>query len=179
MNENNYKLQKYEAICLILIIMVNKLILNIPYYMVSLVGTGAIINLIYIGLIDFFIVIILIKLFEKFPNHDVIDIAEFLGGKLLKNAIIIIAVTFSFIVSFITLWDFSNILQTIYFKNFPKIFILLFFITGIIVANLVGFRSIHRTACFILPFSLISIFITFVGTFNDIRLESFFPIFRT
>lgn len=33
---DNYKIQKYEAICLILIIMVNKLILNIPYYIIEL-----------------------------------------------------------------------------------------------------------------------------------------------
>lgn len=34
---NNYKMEKYEAICLILIIMVNKLILNVPYYVIDLV----------------------------------------------------------------------------------------------------------------------------------------------
>ena len=45
---SNYKLQKYEAICLILIVMVSKLILNVPYYIIDLVGTGAIINLIHL-----------------------------------------------------------------------------------------------------------------------------------
>ena len=47
--QNNYKLEKIESICLILIIMTNKLILNIPYYIVDLVGSSAIINIIYIG----------------------------------------------------------------------------------------------------------------------------------
>ena len=61
--ENNYKLEKIEAISLILIIMINKLILNVPYYIVDLVGSGAIINLLYIGIIDFSLLLIIIKLF--------------------------------------------------------------------------------------------------------------------
>ena len=56
---NNYKLQKYEAICLILIVMVNKLILNMPYYIIDLVGTGAVINLIYIGVLGLIFVLCL------------------------------------------------------------------------------------------------------------------------
>ena len=175
MNEN-CKLQKNEAICFILIIMINKLILTIPYYIVSLVGTGSIINLIYIGILDFIFLLVLLKLFDKFQNSDIIDIAEFLGGKHFKNIVSIIGIIFFYIISFITLWDFSNILQTIYFTNFPKIYILLFFIFGITIANLVGFRGIHRTACFIVPFAIISILVTFLGTFKDIKLESFTPI---
>ncbi|MCI8277175.1 MAG: hypothetical protein HFJ46_04540 [Clostridia bacterium] len=81
MNNNNYLLQKYEAISLILIIMINKLILNVPFYVVSTVGSGSIINLIYIGIIDFIIVLFIIKFFENFENSDIIDISEFLGRK--------------------------------------------------------------------------------------------------
>ena len=76
MNNNNYLLQKYEAISLILIIMINKLILNVPFYVVSTVGSGSIINLIYVV-----IVLFIIKFFENFENSDIIDISEFLGRK--------------------------------------------------------------------------------------------------
>lgn len=79
--ENNYKLEKKEAILIILMIMINKLILNVPYYIVNIVATGAIANIIYIGIIDFIFLLIIIKLFNKFENSDILDISEFLGGK--------------------------------------------------------------------------------------------------
>ena len=159
MNEN-CKLRKNEAICFILLIMINKIILTIPSYLVSLVGTGSIVNLIYIGILDFIFLIVLLKLFDKFQTSDVIDIAEYLGGKHFKNLVSIVGMIFFYIVAFIALWDFSKILQTIYFTNFPKIYILLFFSIGITYANLIGFRGIQRTACFIAPFAVISIIIT-------------------
>ena len=126
--ENNYKLGKIEAIALILIIMINKLILNIPYYIVDLVGSGAIVNLIYIGIIDFSLLLIIIKLFKNFENSDILDISEFLAGKPFKNLIALLCIALFFLVAFITLIDFSNVLHTIYFSNFPMVYILFFFI---------------------------------------------------
>ena len=126
MENNNYKLEKLEAISIILIIMINKLILNIPYYIVDLVGSGAIVNLIYIGIIDFIFLLIILKLLNKFENFDIIDISEFLGGKFLKYFVGIISIGLFLLISFITLIDFSNVLHTIYFSNFPMIYILFF-----------------------------------------------------
>ena len=126
--ENNYKLGKIEAIALILIIMINKLILNIPYYIVDLVGSGAIINLIYIGILDFILLLIIVRLFKGFENSDILDISEFLAGKTFKNLIALICISLFFLVAFITLVDFSNVLHTIYFSNFPMVYILFFFI---------------------------------------------------
>ncbi len=126
--ENNYKLEKIEAVALILIIMINKLILNIPYYIVDLVGSGAIINLIYIGILDFILLLIIVRLFKNFENSDILDISEFLAGKTFKNLIALICISLFFLVAFITLVDFSNVLHTIYFSNFPMVYILFFFI---------------------------------------------------
>lgn len=85
MNNNNYLLQKFEAISLILIVMINKLILNVPYYVVSIVGSGSPLNLIFIGIIDFLVVLLLLKLFEHFSNFDIIDISKYLGRKFIKK----------------------------------------------------------------------------------------------
>jgi spore germination protein (amino acid permease) len=157
--------------------MVNKLILNIPYYIISLVGTGAIVNVIYIGILDFLFVLLLIKLFDKFQNSDIIDVSEYLGGKIFKWIIGIISIIIFFIVAFITLSDFTNILQKIYFSEFPLIYILLFFIAGICIANLTGLRAISRTTCFIIPLTLVSILITVFGIWGDFNIENFTPIF--
>ena len=157
--QNNYKLQKYEAISIILIVMINKLIFNVPFYIINLVGTGTIVNLIYIGIIGLLFIIILNHLFKNFPTSDIIDVSEFLGGKILKILISIFFILSFFFVLYITLTDFSNMIKIIYYTKSPLIFILLFFMIGIIIANIYGFKSISRTISFIIPFTIISILI--------------------
>jgi len=174
--ENNYKLEKFEAISIILIIMINKLILNIPYYIVDLVGSGAIVNIIYIAIIDFIFLLIIIKLLNKFECSDILDISNFLGGKSLKFIIGILSISMFFLVAFITLIDFSNVLHTIYFSNFPMIYILFFFILGVLISNLIGFKGISRTISFIVPFAIFSVFITFFTALENLDIKDITPI---
>ena len=174
--ENNYKLEKIEAIAVILIVMINKLILNIPYYIVELVGSGAIVNLLYIGLIDFVLLLIIIRLFKNFETADILDVSEFLGGKPLKNIIGFLCIGLFFLVGFITLIDFSNVLHTIYFSNFPMVYILFFFIIGVLIANLVGLKGITRTICFIVPFAIVSVIISFFTSFENLDIKDLTPI---
>ncbi len=174
--ENNYKLEKLEFIALISLIMINKLILNIPYYIIELVGSGAITNIIYVGIIDFIITLIIIKMFDNFESSDILDISNFLGGNILKNLIGIFSIILFFIVSFITLVDFSNVLQTIYFSDFSNIYILIFFIIGILCVNFIGFKSIIRNICFIIPFAIISVIVTFFAVSGNLDVNNLTPL---
>lgn len=174
--ENNYKLEKIESIFIITIIMISKLILNIPYYIVNLVGTGAPINIIYIGIIDFIFLLIVLKLFKCFENSDILDIAKFLGGNFLKNIVGLISIILFFLISYITLLDFSNVLRRIYFSNFNIIYILLYFIIGILIANINGLKSISHSISFIAPLIILSIFITFFAVFDNFDIKNLTPI---
>ena len=159
--ENN-KVTKIEAIFLILIVMVNRIILNLPYQIIETTRTGTPINFIYIGILGLLFVILINKLFQKFPSSDIIDVAEYLGGNTIKIIICILFILFLFLSLYITLSEFSNLLEIIYFKKSPKIFILMFFILAILISNLIGFRPIIKTICAIVPFTIISILITFI-----------------
>lgn len=174
--ENNNCLGKLESTSILIMVMINKLILNIPYYVVNLTGSGSIVNIFYVGIIDFIGLLIILKLFQKFDNNDIIDISEFLGGKIFKSIIAIISILFFLLVSFITLIDFSNVLHKIYFSQFPIIYILGFFIIGISIANLVGLKSISRITSFIIPLAIFSIIIIFIYIFKDFQLTAFTPI---
>ena len=173
--ENN-KITKIEAIFLILIVMVNRIILNLPFSIIQVTKTGSPINLIYIGIIGLLIVILMNKLFEKFPNSDILDVSEYLGGNIFKIIIALISITFLFLSLYITLAEFSNLLEIIYFKTSPKIFILIFFILASLIANLIGFRPIIKTICAIIPFTIISILITFFGAIDKFEIYNFTPI---
>ncbi len=174
--ENNFKLKKYQAIALIIIIMINKLILNVPFYIVDLVGNGAIVNIIYISIIDLIGLLVIIKLFEKFDGKDILDISEFVGTSKLKAIVGLLSIILLFSVAFITIIDFSNVLHTIYFSSFPLIYILIFFIIGILIANLINFRAISNIISLIAPFAIISILITFFARIGDFDITNLTPV---
>ena len=175
--ENSYKIKNWEAICLIVLLMINKLILNVPYYIVALVGNGAIVNIVYIGIIDFIVLLIIIALIDKFESMDLLDISQYLGGPILKNTIGTFNMMFFYLVSSITLVDFCNVLHNIYFSDFSIIYIVLFFIIGITIANFIGIESIAHHATFIVPLVVVSIFITFFSTLDNLSVENITPIF--
>lgn len=177
--DNNYKLSKYECIALLIVVMTNKLILNIPYNIIKLTKSGSIINVLYIGLINFIFLVIVLKLLKPFSNLDIIDISSFLGGTLLKVIISILSILLFLLAAYITIVDFSNVLHTIYFSNFDMIYIVIFFIIGILIANLIGLKSIINSCMFIVGFSLLSILITFLNTQTNIKITHLTPIFGT
>ena len=121
--------------------------------------------------------LLIIKLMNKFENQDIIDIAGFLGGNILKAIVSVVAIGLLFLASYITILDFSNVLHTIYFSNFDLIYILLYFIVGILIANLCGLKSIASVSTFISFFSIISIIVTFLNTQSNFDITNITPFF--
>ncbi|MBR3133424.1 MAG: GerAB/ArcD/ProY family transporter [Clostridia bacterium] len=100
---SDYKLTKLEAIIFILIVIVNKIILNLPKEILKATGTGAVVNILAVGIIALLFVIILSYLFKKFQNEDIIDISEYLRWKAFKSN------------------NFSSIYRSIYANKFNNI----------------------------------------------------------
>ena len=171
------QLSKKECIFFICLILFNKLILSFPSLLISVTGTGTTINLIYIGIIALVFISIINKGFKNFPNSDILDISKILGGKTLKTIIGIIYMLLFFTILITFLNDFTNLLKSIYYQNSPTIFILLFFIIGILISNLIGFNSIIKMINLLFPIILISIFISFIGTIDNFTLDKLTPIF--
>ena len=81
---NYAKLGNFEAICLILVLFVNHLVLNLPQMILDNSGTASVLNCIYILALVLIFAMLVIKLFKNFIGLDIIDISEYLGGKFLK-----------------------------------------------------------------------------------------------
>lgn len=134
------KLSRFEGISLVLIITVTQIILNMPEYLVDLTGTGTIINILYIFLIGIIICLIIYKILKNFPSMDIIDIAESLGGNILKFILSIIFIIFFLLSTIIAISNFTYIIKSLYFSNYSTLFLVLFFIAVILFSNL---RRIH------------------------------------
>ena len=129
-------LSKFEAISIIVIITITQIILNVPEYLISLTGTGTLMNIIYIAVIGLIFCLIIHNLLKNFPNFDIIDIAQFLGGNFLKFILSVIFIVFFMFSAIIAISSFTYLLKSIYFSNFTNLFMIIFFIAVIIFANL-------------------------------------------
>lgn len=173
----NEKISKVEAISLILIIIANEIILNIPNLVILSCGSSVIINMIYVGIIAIIFSIILSKLFSNFSGKDILDISEYLGGKVLKIIVgVLFALFFLAIISLASRYLCSSI-KIIYFPNSPLVFLLLFFIVPAIIANKFGLKSISGINLIINLIVIISLVFLIVASYSNVDFRRIFPVF--
>ena len=79
------KLGKWEAIILIVAIVINHIILGLPRSIVAEHASASILNVIYISAIVIILIFLICKLLESFPGLNIIDIAEFFRWQGFKN----------------------------------------------------------------------------------------------
>lgn len=62
------KIGNFEAIALILTVMLNHIILNLPKSIIQSTSSGAILNVIFVSLVALIIVYLITKLLKNFPR---------------------------------------------------------------------------------------------------------------
>ena len=172
----NSKLNTVEATGLLMLIMANKIILNLPEQIISSAGSAAWINCIYIILITFIFITILFKLLNPFSGKDIIDISSYVGSSLLKNLIGITQILILFLITNTIIRSFSYTLKTIYFTRSPIIFIVLFMIVPVIISIKCGLKSISKICLYILPIAYIGLAILLLAPTKDFEVQRLFPI---
>lgn len=170
------KISLVEAIALILIITINKLSINLPQSILTSCGSSAILNAIYISIIAILVTFIIIKLFRKFPNYDIIDVSEFLGGKFLKYLIGIILFVYIIFICAMLLRDFAEIIHILYYMDTPIIYLLGFFIIVCAISNLFGGKSVIKTNVIFCAIMVISLIISFLSVLPNVTPQRIFPI---
>ena len=175
---NYSKLGNFEAICLIVVVFVNHIVLNLPQMILNSTGSASILNTIYILLIVIIFAILILKLLKKFIGLDIIDISEYLGGKPLKILIGILCIIYLIFETVFLTRMFSQNLLLVYFPNYPISFIIFLFLFIGVVANIIGKKSIIKTNAIIVPIALFSILFTFIFVADMLRIERSLPIFN-
>lgn len=173
----NEKISKIEAISLILIIIANEIILNVPNIIILSCGSSVILNMIYVSIIAIVFAVILTKLFSKFTGQDILDISEYVGGKPLKIATGILFILFFLFLSALSSRYLCSSVNIIYFPSSPLVYLLLFFIIPAIIANKIGFKSISGINLIINFIVIISLVFLIITSYNRIDFHRIFPIF--
>ena len=84
---DNSRISVPEAISIVLIVLVAHTLVSLPKSLLNVTGSATIINLLYVGIILFFIVFFIFKLYKYFAGQDIIDISNFLGGPVFQKIV--------------------------------------------------------------------------------------------
>lgn len=173
---NLSKLETLEAIGLISVVMINKIILNYPKVIIKDTESSAWITTILISIIVTLFAYFIATLFKKFPGQDILDVSNYLGKKYLKIPVGIIHILFLIAISSLVIRNFSESLKIIYFNNSPIIYLILFFIISACIANKFGIKVISKANLMIAPIIFISILIIIFSTSKNFVFQRLLPI---
>lgn len=174
---NYTKLGNFEAICLIVILFVNHIVLNLPQMILDNSGSSSILNCLYIFILVLIFVLLIVKLLKNFTGLDIIDISEFLGGKVLQILVGVLCIIYLILEAAFLTRLFSKNLLLLYFENYPIAFFLFLFLFVGVVANFIGRKSIIKANTIITPIALASVAISFVFVINLFKAEYALPLF--
>ena len=170
------KIGKFEAIALIIMITINQIILNLPNTLIVTTGSSTWINVIYISIIALLFCFLICKLFKPFSSSDILDVSNYVGGKLLKNVIGFLYISFFFLISSIFLRYLATSLKLIYFQNTPITFILILFLISVAIAGKLGLKAVSEINLMLSPILLLSLLIILFSTAKNFVPERIYPI---
>lgn len=170
------KINLIESIALILILTINRISMNNLQSILLFCGSSSILNVIFVSIITLFLIVVIIRLFKKFPNSDIIDICEVIGGKFLKWLVGSIFALYIIVTSSLLLRYFIETIHIIYYGDAPIIYLLLFFSVVSVIANMQGIKSIARTNVILCVIMVISLLTAFAAVVPNMTIQRIFPI---
>ena len=173
---SNNKIGTKEAIGLILTIAIAHTIISTPRQLLSDMRSAVLLNLIFVVIILIGIVIVVTKLFKKFPGSDILDISEYLGGKHFKKILGIMFITYFIISSSFLLREFSEALKVIYYPITNIFFIIVLFVISVAITSKMEFTSTIKANLIIIPFVLISCIFLFSSNIKNFTPTRIYPI---
>jgi len=170
------KIGKIEAIALFVTICINQIIFDIPNELFMSTGTGAWVNTIYISIFTFVIATIVYKLYKNFPNKDIVDISEYVGGKFLKIITSVIFLLCFISISAFCVRYFTNSIRILYYTSTPIVFLLILFLIPPVLSNKLGLKAISGINLILVPILLISTVVLFFANVKEFNFSNLFPI---
>ena len=171
------KIGTIEAIGFMIIVMINRIILNTPKDLIETGGSSSWVNVILVSIIAIILVLLICKLQKNFTGKDILDISKYLAGDKFKKITSFIFFVLFIYVSALVIRNFSDSLQKIFLQSTPITYIMLFFIVGMIWANKLGLSAIIKINMFIVGLVLLSILIIFITPAQYFDVSNLFPIF--
>ncbi len=170
------KIGNKEAIALIVTIVFNNIIMNVTKALIDVSSSASLINVLYIGIISIIFTCIICYFLNKFPTLDIVDISEYLGGKILKWIIGILFVAYFIFFAGILLQMFVSCLEIMYFQLVKVNYMVALFIICAVISCNMKHNAVYRANLIIFPLLVISTLFLFVADFRYMVVEKMYPI---
>ena len=173
---DNTKIGNKEAVALLVTITFTHIILNITKSIIETASSASLINILYLGIITIIFTCVICYFLNKFPTFDLLDISNYLGGRILKWIIGVAYVAYFLIFSGLLLYLFASYLQIIYYPLTKIFYIMLLLIIGAVVSSCMMHNFIYRSVSIFFPIIIISILFLFFADTPYYDIERVYPI---
>lgn len=173
---NNIKITTLEAIAIIITIIIAHSVLSLPNDILMNIGSSSLLNIIYVLVLICLFIFVICKFMSNFPGCDILDITEYTFGKILKNILGILFISYLLFSSSILLRNFCESLRTIYYPNTDIFFVISFFIISTVLTGILNFNCSLKANQLIIPVIFISILFLFLSNAQNFSGEKIFPL---
>lgn len=140
----------HEAISLLVITIITKVFFTSPAILVDIVGTAGWYMTIISVLAAIFAFMFLYMLLKRFPNKNIMEIADLVLGKWGSIIFLLLLGGFLLWTASISVREFTEVLKVYVLPQSPPSFIMILFVITIIVLSFMGLETIARFAKFII-----------------------------
>lgn len=172
----NTKIGSKEAVALLVTVIFNHIIANITKSIIDTTSSASLINILYIGIIAIIYTCIICYFLNKFPTLDLIDISEYLGGKLLKWIVGILFTIYFIFFAGVLLHMLASCLEIMYFQLVKIEYIVCLFVICATISCLMKYNAVYRANLIIFPLLIISTLFLFLADFPYMIVEKMYPI---
>ena len=173
---NDEKISFTEALCILLIVAISHIILTLPKTILENQGTGSLINIIYISVLGFIVIFIFNKLYRNFIGKDILDISEYLGGKIFKFILGICFICYLLFIASLLVRNTSESFRTIYLQNTPIPYLIFTLLVGASYINNLNRDATIKANLIIVPGIFIVLILVFLTSASKFSYGRLFPI---
>jgi spore germination protein (amino acid permease) len=177
--ENRIRVGSFEAITLIINLICTKLFLYYGRMTAEDAATAGWMSAIVSGLAAFIMFIVIIRLFKRFGELDIIDISEIAGGKVLKVIAGTVITTGLFFLTVIVVRKFTEDMKIVSLPSSPLSYVMSIFIIGIVVACFFGMEALLRFHAIVIPIIGAGYLLILAGVMPKFDITNLTPIFGT
>lgn len=171
------KISAVQAIALVLIVIVNHLLLSMTNTITSSTGSASLLNSIYVFIVAIILVWLIVKLYKNFAGKDILDISQYLGGKVLKTIVGLLYIAYCVFILSLVVRALAKDLKLIYFNDFEVGTIVFLILLVSVIAYNFGHSSISKCTLIVVPIMAIIILIVAFGNADRFSFERIFPLF--
>ena len=173
---NNYKPNIWEVVCAITIVTLTPIVLSFPQYSSEKYGTATVLHSMYVAVLILVFYSLILKLYDSFEGKDILDVSEYVGGKILKSITGILFTGFLLVMITFTMKEFGQDIENVMFSHSSTLNINLLFVIGMMFLAFFGLKGIFRFSSFLFPLIIIGFVLMFFSLMPRINIVNLTPI---